>query len=121
MQVINATPHDVVVLDSAGRALVTFAPSGLVIRVDLDFVPAGKVKVGRWHGEYCTVPLMRLQRRPIGVLPAPRDGTMYIVSAMVAAACPERTDFVSVGGMVRDRRGRTLGCTNFITRAEFRG
>ena len=48
-----------------------------------------------------------------GDAPSPVDGVIFIVSALVANAYPERTDFVMVENTVRDDNGRIIGCTSF--------
>ncbi len=43
-------------------------------------------------------------------LPAPHDGTWYLVSLPVGLAAAHRTDLLVVHEPVRDMNGRTLGC-----------
>ena len=42
-------------------------------------------------------------------LPEPIEDYVFIVSMMVKDACPDRTDLVSPGGLVRDDSGRIIG------------
>lgn len=49
------------------------------------------------------------------VYPMPEicDDTIYIVSALVARACSDRSDFFIVNDTVRDNGGRIIGCKSF--------
>lgn len=50
-------------------------------------------------------------------LPEPVEGTIYIVSALALNAVPvERTDVVAPGDVVRDGKGRVIGCKGFRCR-----
>ena len=50
-------------------------------------------------------------------LPEPVEGTIYIVSALALNAVPaERTDVVAPGDVVRDDKGRVIGCKGFRCR-----
>ena len=46
-------------------------------------------------------------------LPEQMPGTYYIVSKMVAQACPEREDLIFPGTLVRDESGDVVGCIDF--------
>jgi hypothetical protein len=43
-------------------------------------------------------------------LPEPSRGTLYIVSSVVQAALPNRTDLVSPHDIMRDADGVVVGC-----------
>ena len=43
-------------------------------------------------------------------LPAPEKDTIYIVSRIVAEACPNRNDLYIPNNLVRDEKGRIIGC-----------
>ena len=47
-------------------------------------------------------------------LPEQREGTLLIVSTLVAEACPHRGDLVSPGDLVRDADGQPIGCTCLV-------
>ena len=50
-------------------------------------------------------------------LPRPVEGVVYIVSALALNAVPaERTDFVCPKQVVRDDKGRVIGCKGFRCR-----
>lgn len=46
-------------------------------------------------------------------LPEPEPDTYYIVSKMLAQACPERKDLIFPGTVVRDTDGHIVGCVDF--------
>ena len=45
--------------------------------------------------------------------PEPKPNTFYIVSKMLAQACPEREDFILPGTLVRNKSGDVVGCIDF--------
>lgn len=45
-------------------------------------------------------------------LPDPIEGTIYIVSALVAQLTKDRNDLYLPGNIVRDSRGKIIGCLN---------
>lgn len=52
---------------------------------------------------------------PYGItgLPEPKPDTYYIVSKILAQACPEREDLIFPGTVVRDESGDVVGCIDF--------
>lgn len=46
-------------------------------------------------------------------LPDQKPGTYYIVSKMLAQACPERKDLIFPGTLVRNESGDVVGCIDF--------
>jgi len=112
MTMINLTPHPIVV------AGVTIPPSGQVARVEVDYVTLGAGICSLCGREVtghdgCNVPIIPLVRGEYGQptdLPEHVEGTLYIVSAMVRVACPDRNDLASPAQMVRDDQGRIIGC-----------
>lgn len=46
-------------------------------------------------------------------LPEPKPGTYYIVSKMLAQACPKRKDLIFPGTVVRNESGDVVGCVDF--------
>ena len=43
-------------------------------------------------------------------LPEPEKDVMLIVSRLVASACPDRSDLLVPGPLVRDSEGEVIGC-----------
>ena len=112
MNIINLTPHAIVVRQSDGTDL-TIPPSGTVARVS----SAPGVVVGALAG----VPVMgaRTWGDVVG-LPAPQPGTTFIVSGIVLARCAGRADVIApatgpADGAVRDADGRIVAVTRFVS------
>ena len=97
---INLTPHSIVV---AGR---TFQPSGTVARVSQVNTVVGTTHDG--------IELVQASYGAVMDLPEPVAGTLFIVSAMVRAALPERKDLVSPGDAIRDADGKIIGVKNLV-------
>lgn len=96
---VNLTPHVINVL-SDGEEVMNLPPSGDVARV-----AAEKRKVDSIDG----VPVFQTTFGSIEGLPAPQDGTIYVVSLLVASAA-KRPDVLSPGTLVRDAKGNPVGC-----------
>ena len=82
---VNLTPHEIVVRREDGSALMV-ASSGLAARCT-----ASSEVVGEIDG----VKVVRSTFGPVEGLPEPQDGTIYIVSSMVAQQVPGRDDVVA--------------------------
>lgn len=101
MEILNCTPHSLVFVDDAGKVIRTVEPSGILPRVssaitvigDIDGIPDEVTSYGEIVG-----------------LPEKQDGTILVVSAMVAARLPDRDDIRIPGRQVRDAQGRIVGC-----------
>ena len=101
MKFINLTPHAI----TDAITGTSFPASGDVARVAATFTPAG---------EAGGVQLFRRTFGNVTGLPAPQDGVLFIVSALVAAAAPSRSDLLSPGELVRNSDGQPIGCTGFV-------
>ena len=105
MRVVNMTPHAVNLRSSDGAELATFQPSGNLIRLSTETVPAGTIEV-----DGVTIPLTSTVFGDPEGLPSEEEGTIYIVSALVKSALPNRKDLVVPNEAVRDDQGRIVGC-----------
>ena len=103
MKLINLTPHAIVETVTGA----TFPPSGQIARVAATMTPAGEIG---------GIPTYTRQFGEVEGLPDPVDGVTFIVSALVADACPYSLDLVSPGELVRNEAGQPIGCRGFITR-----
>lgn len=102
MELVNLTPHPVYIYSPDGNTLVKeVQPSGVVCRCQQRMVPL--LQLG------CVV-IARQEFGDIDSLPDPKEGTLYIVSKMVAENCPQRYDLVMPGPTIRDVSGQTIGC-----------
>lgn len=88
--VVNLTPHDIALVDDQGFARESYPRSGTIARVQ--GLPLG----------------------PVEGLPPPQEGTLYIVSVIVAERLPERRDLRVPGDQVRDAQGRIVGCRSLL-------
>ena len=105
MQLVNLTPHKITIIGSDGETLCEIAPSGTIARAASVIVNDGTVD---------GVPVVRTSYGLVEGLPAPIDGTKYIVSSLTATAARRsgRTteDLLIPGRTVRDEEGVILGC-----------
>jgi len=104
MRFVNLTPHAINVMHDSGH-VVTIQPDGTVARVSM---------AGMHVANIGGFDISRQSPGPVVGLPAPTDGVMWIVSAMVRTACPDRLDVVSPGDLVRNDAGVIVGCRNFV-------
>ena len=105
MNFINLTPHSINVLDLNGDLVITLEPSGVVARC-----AATTTAVDTVNG-------VVLNRTTFGVvtgLPDQQDGVLLVVSMLVRAACPNRSDLSSPGELVRDQVGQPIGCKGLV-------
>ena len=100
MTFVNLTPHTVNVIRQDGSVL-DLPASGQVARcsqsAELVFVQDGIEVTRQAFGEV------------VG-LPDEQEGIFFIVSRLVAAACPERRDLLIPGPLIRGEDGQPMGC-----------
>ena len=105
MKIVNLTPHPLNLMPEGPEGpVVTIPPSGQVARCTVDRVQVDTVTV-----DGIAVSVNRTQFGEVTGLPDPQPDTIYIVSAMVAQAVPERSDVFIVDNAVRDEQGRIIG------------
>lgn len=109
VKIINLTPHAVnlhVKITSKVDAIVVIPSSGTVARCVVE-----RQQVTTVAG----IPVNRTVFGAVEGLPEPKEGVYYIVSSIVAQACPERHDLLIVDDTVRDEQGRIVGCRALAT------
>lgn len=110
VKLINLTPHPVHLHVGDGSrepaAIIVLPPIGTAARCSVH-----REEVGRVGG----VTIYRSVYGTVENLPEPEDGTYYIVSALVAQACPDRHDLLIPDDTVRDEDGRIIGCRALAT------
>lgn len=109
MNIINLTPHEITfyeknIADHTMAKLLTVQPSGQLARVKSKTVIVSLGLPG------LPIPVTKTEYGEVEGLPAPEEGTIYIVSAMVAKHCPDRNDVYITNESVRDENGRIVGC-----------
>jgi len=102
-RIVNCTPHPITIVD--GDWSLTIPPSGVVPRREERVVQGDSIVVNGHK-----VPVTRREYGALTDLPEPREAVIYIVSALVAQAAPERQDLVVPGPAVRDSEGNVIAC-----------
>jgi hypothetical protein len=103
MNIVNLTPHTLNILNADGSVRVDVPPSGLVARVSTSRVQTGDVN---------GIPLFEARFGEVSDLPAQEEGSIFVVSGLVAAhpSVRSREDVYSPGELVRDEGGKPIGC-----------
>lgn len=121
VNIVNLTPHDINVyreddLDEYHRVKFGCRPYCVIppatqptARIITQERPAEPVSI--YDGT--TIPVSDRVMSHIQNLPAPVDGTFYIVSTIVATYAPHRSDLLVPSGNVRSKNGIIVGCTGF--------
>jgi len=100
MKIINKTPHDVNVINKKGEVYFTFESDGS-IRLAVKII-----RIGAING----IPMTETFFGEPEGLPVFEHETFYIVSQLVKNALPKRTDLLVPAEVVRDGKGKILGC-----------
>ena len=101
-EIINLTPHAISFVTEDGTHILTIEPSGALARVSARTEKTGAVING--------IPVTRTVYGIVEGLPEPKDGTIYLVTSIVAARCHDREDVFIPNESVRDEQGRIIGC-----------
>ena len=105
MNIVNLTPHALNLMpEGPNGPTTTIPPSGQVARCAVDRMQVDTVTV-----DGVSVPVNKTQFGTVSDLPDTRLNTIYVVSALVAQAVPERQDVFIVDDAVRDDQGRIIG------------
>jgi len=105
MKVVNLTPHALNLMPAGPTGpAVTIPPSGQVARCAVTRVQVDTVTV-----DGVSVPVNKTQFGTVSDLPGPQPDTIYVVSALVAQAVPDRQDVFIVDDAVRDDQGHIIG------------
>ena len=101
--VINCTPHDVVIVGEDGSVVATIPASGITPRCQATIKSVDVADV-----DGVTIPLTASTFGEVTDLPEASDGTLLIVSRVVADAA-KRHDLVVPDQLVRDSSGQVIG------------
>lgn len=103
----NLTPHTVSVVAEDGSVKAVFPSEGI----------ARASQTAEHVGELDGIELVSMRFGATEDLPAPEDGTYYIVSVITANAAKAEgrttSDLVITADPVRDDSGRIIGCKRF--------
>lgn len=104
---VNLTPHEIKIPEAG----IILPPSGKVARCVETTVSLGTVE---------GIPLVNKEYGQTTDLPPedPECETIYIVSAMVRQALPQRRDLASPGDLIRNSEGLVIGCRNLVVNGE---
>lgn len=106
MNIVNLTPHALNLMpEGPDGPTVTIPPSGQVARCAVDRVQVNTVAV-----DGIAVPVNQTRFGEVSNLPDPQPDTIFVVSALVAQAVPDRQDVFITDDAVRDEQGRIIGC-----------
>ena len=100
MKLVNLTPHVLKIYNEYEELVATIPPSGDIARVSVTRAQDGRVG---------NIPLFRTTYGTVEGLPGAEPDTLYIVSGMVRAAVPHRSDVWQPGELLRDANGRPVG------------
>lgn len=108
-RIVNLTPHAINLPDRV------IEPSGKIIRVSSTVEYVGELDGIRITRTTYGKPGIENGSDWSGELPEQQDGVFYIVSALAAAACPDRTDFLIPNETRRNEKGQIIGCCSLAT------
>ena len=101
MTIMNLTPHAISFISEEGETTRVVEPSGVVARVSATTVNTGSID---------GIPVTETSFGEVENLPEEVEGTVYIVSSLVASRVPSRKDVFIPNESVRDDKGRIIGC-----------
>lgn len=104
MTLRNLTPHPVTIITDVGSVHLPPEPG---TRPHIDEIREATEPV---FVEGLPVPTVRVVGGSAVDLPEPKPGTLFVVSRVIAEACPERTDLLVPYDLVRDETGRVIAC-----------
>lgn len=102
MNIVNLTPHTINIIN--GDQNVAIPPSGAIARVSSSTEQVGEVEVTGM-----SIPVTVSKFGDVVGLPEPTEGTIFVVSGMVAGQV-SREDVFSPGEQVRNSDGVVIGC-----------
>jgi hypothetical protein len=102
-KIVNLTPHALRI--SVASGVLELPPSGTVARCAEQRENMLPLRVGGVEITVSAASFGAVEGRP-----APEEGVVYVVSALVLAAAPGRADVFAPGPAVRDADGRIIGC-----------
>jgi hypothetical protein len=112
VHLLNYTPHAVNVIGGDNGAPDHLIPSSGIARVSVEERPF-PTEILWFPGNFCHSVKTEVMGDVEG-LPEATPDTWYIVSRIVAAALPGRSDLIVPTGFIRDDEGNIIGCTHFV-------
>ena len=100
MTILNYTPHTVNIVNSGGEKIQDFPPMG----------EARCRQTTKVIGNITGIPITSATFGEVEGLPKEVEGTYYIVSRLIRQALPNRKDLLVPNELVRDEKGKIIGC-----------
>ena len=104
-RIINATGHDIHIIDAHGKCVRTFfastGPGGITIRMQEKVMNCPDID---------GVKVIKREFEKIDKLPELAKDVYYIVSGVVKISYPDRTDFLCPEDQVLSGDGKVIGC-----------
>lgn len=100
---VNLTPHNITLMDDQGNIIQDIPSTGVIPRLKEDTEVIGNVN---------GIPVTIKTFGGVDSMPEPQADTFYIVSALLASKL-SRNDLLVPSDMVRDDKGRIVGCKGF--------
>jgi len=107
-EVINLTPHDVVIVDAVVGGM-RYPCNGQIARIEERYIEVDRSTL--------TVPLCHVVQGEVEGLPPSKRNIWYIVSRMIFDALPNRHDLLVPVDVVRNDAGQIEGARKFLSRA----
>lgn len=98
-RLINLTPHEIRIIHEDQEVVIQ--PSGTIARCQVE-----QRVIGFVNG----IPFYKASYGQVENLPDPQEGVIYVVSALVAQAVPDRNDVLIPFDSIRDQNGKIVGC-----------
>jgi len=96
----NLTPHTVTIVTSTGEQII-YMPTGVIPRLSTKTIQVGAVD---------GIPITSTVFGEVQDMPDAVQDTYLIVSRMVLAALPNRSDLLVPNELVRNDKGQIIGC-----------
>lgn len=113
---INATPHQIVLLNSLKEGILVLEPSGILPRcaVKVEKMPSLMVSLEQ-SDDVLEIPISQSILGDVVGLPEKQNNTYFIVSLVVAQKAKEYgRDDLLVPDAVRNEKGDIIGCKGFL-------
>lgn len=104
MNLINLTPHPVNMLDNENKLIKVLPKCEVPPRLKQETKNVGEIN---------GFPLTETKFGTTEHLPKKQVGVFLIVSRLVLAANPKRTDLIVPNDLVRNEKGHIVGCKSF--------
>jgi len=104
MDIVNLTPHDIVIVDNFTHDVIKTYPSKGNARISVLYMEKENIN---------GVPIVDEVLGSVYGLPEKEEEHYYIVSNIVKAQLPDREDLLAPVDFVRDMQGKIIGCKGF--------